>query len=242
MLPFRSVGRSGISAGPLLGPPRDRRLGPSIGQETRLLLRPALPTRSFTLEAMDGAWLHRMRWRRRGAWLWPTFAALTVADAVIGHLLPPAGDSQTLVGAGLLALVPEPDRGDPPVAAVRRAAAPHPRRPAVDRRARLRGHGRGGGDRGRTPGRRSRPPSLADRRRNTMQDAITRAQAYIGDRAPAEFRRNVQYVDTFAIQPGSIYRTCVPNDTPPPDVLRDREDQPPVQPVGQFRRAMSPMR
>ena len=45
-----------------------------------------------------------------------------------------------------------------------------------------------------------------------MQDAITRAQAYIGDRAPAEFRRNLQYVDTFAIQPGSIYRTCVPND------------------------------
>jgi hypothetical protein len=54
---------------------------------------------------MDGAWLHRMRWRRRGAWLWPMFVALTVADAVIGHLLPPAGDSQTLVGAGLLALV-----------------------------------------------------------------------------------------------------------------------------------------
>ena len=45
-----------------------------------------------------------------------------------------------------------------------------------------------------------------------MQDAIKRAQAYIGDRAPAEFRRNLAYVDTFAIQPGSIYRTCVPSD------------------------------
>ena len=54
---------------------------------------------------MDGAWLHRVRWRRRGAWLWPAFVTLTVADAVVGHLLPPAGDGQTVVSAGLVALV-----------------------------------------------------------------------------------------------------------------------------------------
>ena len=35
-----------------------------------------------------------------------------------------------------------------------------------------------------------------------MQDAIVRAQAYIGDRAPAEFRRNLQWVSTFTIQSG----------------------------------------
>ena len=44
-----------------------------------------------------------------------------------------------------------------------------------------------------------------------MQDAIVRAQAYIGDRAPTEFRRNLQWVSTFTIQPGSIYRACVPS-------------------------------
>jgi hypothetical protein len=44
-----------------------------------------------------------------------------------------------------------------------------------------------------------------------MTDAIARAQAFIGDRAPAEFRRNVQWVSTYAIEPGSLYRTCVPN-------------------------------
>ena len=44
-----------------------------------------------------------------------------------------------------------------------------------------------------------------------MRDATARAQAWIGDRAPAEFRRNVTLPDTFAIQPGSISRTCVPN-------------------------------
>jgi hypothetical protein len=50
---------------------------------------------------------------------------------------------------------------------------------------------------------------LANRR--AMQDAIARAQAYIGDRAPPEFRRNLQWVSTFTIQPERIYRACVPS-------------------------------
>jgi hypothetical protein len=45
---------------------------------------------------------------------------------------------------------------------------------------------------------------------NAMRDANARAQAWIGDRAPAEFRHNLKLLNTFAIQPGSIYRTCVP--------------------------------
>jgi hypothetical protein len=44
-----------------------------------------------------------------------------------------------------------------------------------------------------------------------MQDAVARAQAWIGDRAPAEFRRNLHVVSLFAIQAGTIYRACVPN-------------------------------
>ena len=40
-------------------------------------------------------------------------------------------------------------------------------------------------------------------------DAIARALAFFGDRAPAEFRRNLAHVDIFAIEPGRIYRTCV---------------------------------
>jgi hypothetical protein len=43
------------------------------------------------------------------------------------------------------------------------------------------------------------------------QDAIVRAQAWIGDRAPDEFRRNLQFVSLLAIQPGAIYRACVLN-------------------------------
>src|ERR1700730_14384781 len=54
---------------------------------------------------MDGAWLTRMRWRRRGAWMWPAFGALTLLDAVIGRALPPSGETQTLLAAALAAIV-----------------------------------------------------------------------------------------------------------------------------------------
>ena len=43
-----------------------------------------------------------------------------------------------------------------------------------------------------------------------MRDAVVRAQAFIGYRAPDEFRRNVRLIDTVTIQAGSIYRMCVP--------------------------------
>jgi hypothetical protein len=36
-------------------------------------------------------WARRLRWRLIGAWRWPLFLVLTVADAVIVHLLPPNG-------------------------------------------------------------------------------------------------------------------------------------------------------
>jgi hypothetical protein len=47
--------------------------------------------------------VRRLRWRLRGAVLWPTFAVLTVADGVLLHLLPIAGDGIGLVPALLLA-------------------------------------------------------------------------------------------------------------------------------------------
>ena len=44
-----------------------------------------------------------------------------------------------------------------------------------------------------------------------LEDAVARATAYIGDRAPAQFRTNLQSASTYEIQPGTIYRTCVRN-------------------------------
>jgi hypothetical protein len=161
---------------------------------------------------MDGASLHRLRWRLRGAWLWPAFVALTIADAVVGHMLPPAGDGQSVVSAALVALVLNLIAvillSRPLGAVLRRTRADLPGIVARDYAGTtvivvialtlL------------TAGLLHR--STLQAQRSTMYDAIKRAQAYIGDRAPAQFRRNLELVDTFVIQQGSIYRTCVPSD------------------------------
>ena len=157
------------------------------------------------------AHLVRLRWRRAGAWLWPSFIAFTVADAVIGHTLPPAGSTESLTAAGLLGLVLN-------LLGVLLLSRPigwglrrvRPDLPGVVAR-----------DYGGTlvvlaltatlvlVGIMHRPAMQASQR--DMQDAIARAQAWIGDRAPDEFRRNLHVVSLFAIQAGTIYRACVPN-------------------------------
>jgi hypothetical protein len=54
-------------------------------------------------------WRSRLRWRLSGAWQWPTFAVLTVVDAVILARLPFAGGRANLLGcllaAGLLNVI-----------------------------------------------------------------------------------------------------------------------------------------
>lgn len=167
---------------------------------------------------MDGARLShtrarlvRLRWRRAGAWLWPAFILLTAADAVIGHQLPPAGATETLAAAALLALFVNLLGvlllSRPLGWALRRR---RPDLPGIVAR-----------DYGGTfvvlavtaailaAGLMHAPAIRASQR--SMQDAIARAQAWIGDRAPAEFRRNLQFVSLLEIQAGAIYRACVPS-------------------------------
>jgi hypothetical protein len=158
---------------------------------------------------MDGAWLARARWRRSGAWLWPTFAALTVADAVIGHELPPAGDTQTLVAAALLGcalnLAGVVLLARPAGALIRRKREDLPTIVARDYggtivlaaiTAALVGVGLA-------------HHSAVTAHRDAMREAIARAEAWIGDRAPGQFRRGLGSMTVFAIQPGRIYRACV---------------------------------
>jgi hypothetical protein len=160
---------------------------------------------------MDAVWLGRMRWRRRGAWLWPAFVAATVADAALGHVLPAAGDAESVMGAALVGLVLNLIAvillSRPLSMLLRRHRKDLPMVVARDYAgttivlaitlalltAGLVHHAR----------------VMSDR--SALHDAVARAQAWIGDRAPAEFRRNVQYVSTFAIEPGRIYRECVPS-------------------------------
>jgi hypothetical protein len=177
----------------------------------------APPTNPFTLGRMDGALsqararLVRMRWRRAGAWLWPTFVVLIAADAIIGHELPPAGTTESLMAAGLLALVANLLAVlllSRPIGAVLRRFRPD--LPSIVAR-----------DYAGTvlvlavtavitiAGLTHR--SAIDASQRATHDAIARAQAWIGDRAPDEFRRNLQFVSLLTIQAGTIYRACVSN-------------------------------
>jgi hypothetical protein len=57
----------------------------------------------LTLTMVESVFWPRLRWRMRGAWQWPAFAALTVADAVVLARLPFRGDGADALGALLLA-------------------------------------------------------------------------------------------------------------------------------------------
>jgi hypothetical protein len=161
---------------------------------------------------MEGAaWLARLRWRQRGAWLWPTFVVLTIVDGFLLHALPAAGSSQTLVGgivAGMVVnvlavlLLSRPGgallrrrRKDMPVGVARNYAGAGA--VALVTAAML------------AIGLVHHATIAAQRR--ALDDAIVRAIAFIGDRAPPEFRANAAHTDTYTIQAGWMYRTCVSN-------------------------------
>jgi hypothetical protein len=159
---------------------------------------------------MERGWLHRVRWRRRGAWLWPMFVATAIADAAIGHLRPVSGDSESVAAAAIVGLalnllavllLSRPlgallrhARGDLPSFVARNYAGTTV---VVAVTIALLAIGLA-----------HRATIVSDQA--TMRDATVRAQAWIGDHAPAEFRRNLPLSSTFVIQPGSLYRTCVP--------------------------------
>jgi len=52
---------------------------------------------------MDRASLRRLRWRLRGAWMWPAFLVLTPVAALLVHANPISGDDTGFVPALLLA-------------------------------------------------------------------------------------------------------------------------------------------
>jgi hypothetical protein len=155
-------------------------------------------------------WLARARWRRRGAWMWPVFIGLTIVDGMIGTVLPGQGDSTRFAGALLFAaainLVAVVLLSWPLGLLLGRARRHYPSFIARDYAgtfalccvtvALL------------AAGLTNHASVNADHR--AMQDAVVRAQAYIGDHAPAEFARNISFVSTFVIQPQSVYRMCVP--------------------------------
>lgn len=143
--------------------------------------------------------------------MWPAFVALTFVDALIGSALPPAGDSWNAIGAGVafgaLNLIGIVALSVPVTLLLRHRRRDLPKVVAKDYA-------------GTTAmvaitgllvvaGIANRAHVSQDSR--STADAIVRAQAYIGDRAPGRFRSEMQYVNTYAIQAGSVYRVCVPS-------------------------------
>ena len=50
----------------------------------------------------ESLWLTRMRWRMKGAWLWPVFIAVTLLDGIALEVLPIEGDGPGGVVPGVL--------------------------------------------------------------------------------------------------------------------------------------------
>jgi hypothetical protein len=165
----------------------------------------------YPAQGMESAWLARLRWRQRGAWLWPMFAVTCVLDGVIAHELPTLGDRESFYGglvAGLIlnvlavvlccrpgAMLLRRLRPDLPVGVARNYAGAAA---VLSVSAALLAVGLV-----------HRPTIVSSER--MLSDVTARAEAFIGARAPATFRAEAARTDTYTIQAGYAYRTCVPS-------------------------------
>lgn len=182
--------------------------------------------------------LRRLRWRLRGAWLWPTFGLLTLVDTALLHWLPLAGDTTGWVSALLLAgcvnIVAVAALGGLGGWWLRRRRPDLPKIVADDyvgtgllvaiTAAFL------------TIGLVHRPQVLDEREDFAAQSQQFRT--YVRAQAGAEHRRHLAAADSIRLQE-DLYRTCVPGNDPrrwlcayldtsgrPVGVTRDRNREP----------------
>jgi hypothetical protein len=160
---------------------------------------------------MEAAWIARARWRWRGAWLWPAFVAAALLDGGIATVRPFIGDRQSFAGGMLgglvlnllavlflsrgLGLLLRRWRTDMPLGVARNYGGTAA---VLLVSAALLAIGV------------ARHEGIVDAQ-HALRDAVVRAVAYIGDHAPPTFRANARRADTFTIEAGAIYRTCVPS-------------------------------
>ena len=143
--------------------------------------------------------------------MWPTFVVLTLLDGLLVHWLPLSGDSESamtgwLIGlfAGLavivlvapaLGYVLRRIRGDMPTVVARDYAGAGAVMcvTVIILAAGLVHH------------------STVTSDGRALEDAVARADAYIGVHARPEFRDNLAQASAYELQPPMIYRVCVPN-------------------------------
>lgn len=186
-----------------------------------------------------GLWRSRLRWRLRGATLWPAFGLAIVVDAVLLHALPIAGDG----GPGPVAAVLLATFFNLLVVAVgaplgglvlRRRHPALPRLIADDRAGTVLLGGMAVALA--ALGLLHRPALIAERDDFRAQSAAVRL--WVATQAPAAYRGNVALADTWHPGP-DLYRTCIPGPDPhralcllvftdqhPPSVQRDPDERP----------------
>ena len=187
----------------------------------------------------DALWRSRLRWRLRGAMLWPAFGLALVVDTVLLHVLPIAGEGRpgpvaSLLLAAFFNLVAVAVGAPVAGRALRRRHPEIPRVVADDRAgtALLALVAAGLAVLGVV----HRPAVRAEDRDRSAQAAAVRA--YVAHRAPAEYRVNIDRADTWRQGP-DLWRTCVPGDDPhralclfvttdqsPPGITVDRDQRP----------------
>lgn len=170
-----------------------------------------------------------MRWRMRGAWLWPAFVGLTVLDGLIVHALPLSGQGTGLIPAlllsgfinlGAVALIG-------PLAAwlLRRRRRDLPQIVALDYAGTtllalvlvtLLAVG-------------SMHHADVTRENRATAFAAGAARDYVARHGPPEYRSNRTGSSTLRVDPGRLYRTCIagPNPKRPFCVVVHLDTQPP---------------
>lgn len=184
-------------------------------------------------------WASRLRWRLRGAKLWPTFVIVVAVEAVLLELLPVAGDD----GPGLFAavlLVGFPNLVLVAVAAPLAGGWLRRRRPALPKVVAT--------DRAGTAlllagvalvlvlGLAHRPAVSAAH--DDLAAQAAQARRFFVSQAPREYQHNVDHLSTWKQGP-DLYRTCVAGPDPerafcvfvntdqsPPGVTRDPDQRP----------------
>src|SRR4051812_31426202 len=173
--------------------------------------------------------LRRARWRLRGAWLWPSFALMTLADAAILHWLPMSGDGTGWVPAFLLAgclnLVVIAAGGGAGGWWLRRRRPDLPKVVADDYAGTVLVFAV-------TAvflaiGLVHRPQVVAEREDFSAQSQAFRQ--YVAHQARPEFQRRIDEADSIQID-AELYRTCVPGNDPLRwlCVFVDTSDRPPT--------------
>jgi hypothetical protein len=164
-------------------------------------------------------WPARIRWRLRGAWMWPSFIAITVLDGLLLHVLPPERTGIALIPAILIATFANLFL----IGAVGPWLARRiwKRRPAAEPDAPPKAQLEVLSDRIGTglllagvlgvvaAGLASRPTVIAET--NQRERAAKELYLYVEGHGTAELRRNLEASDTARLAEG-YFRSCIPSD------------------------------